>query len=239
MLTLFLIIGALYASFALIEHLMPARRLPQVGLWRVRGVLALLLYLAISVAGPMLWDATIAEHRLFDASTLALWAQVAGGFLLLEFGIYVWHRTLHNVEPLWRLLHQTHHSAERIDIWSAFWFHPLDMVGWTLLSSLVLVGGFGISVEAAVIITLISSFCSMFQHSNIRTPRWLGYFIARPENHAAHHERGVHATNYGNIPWFDMLFGTFRNPEKAPDETGFFDGASNRIGALLIGRKIA
>lgn len=238
MLTLFLIIGALYASFALIEHAKPARRLPRVALWRVRGILALLLYLAISVAGPMLWDATIANHTLFDASALALWAQVGGGFLLLEFGVYVWHRMLHSVEPLWRL-HQMHHSAERIDVWSAFWFHPLDMVGWSLLSSLVLVGGFGISVEAAVIITLISSFCSMFQHSNIRTPRWLGYFVARPENHAAHHEREVHATNYGNVPWFDMLFGTFRNPERAPDETGFFDGASNRIGALLIGRKIA
>ena len=146
---------------------------------------------------------------------------------------------MHAVEPLWRHLHQMHHSAERIDIWSAFWFHPLDMAGWTLLSSLVLVGGFGISLDAAIPISIFSAFLGMFQHSNISTPRWLGYLIARPENHAAHHERGVHAYNYGNISLFDMLFGTFRNPEKAPDETGFFDGASNRIGALLIGRKLA
>ena len=239
MLTIFLVFAALYAAFAILELVAPARRLTPVRLWRVRGVLAFLLYFSISVVGPLFWDAAIAEHTLFDASRLPLWAQIIGGFLLLELGVYVWHRTMHNVEPLWRHLHQMHHSSERIDIWSAFWFHPLDMVGWTLLSSLVLVGGFGISLDAAIPISLFSTFLAMFQHSNIRTPRWLGYVIARPENHAAHHERGVHAYNYGNISWFDMLFGTFRNPEKMPDETGFFDGASNKIGALLIGRKIA
>jgi sterol desaturase/sphingolipid hydroxylase (fatty acid hydroxylase superfamily) len=239
MVTLLAIIAAFYATFAILDFVAPARKLTRVRLWRLRGIVAFFLYVAISIAGPMFWDAAIAEHMLFDASGLPLWAQIGGGFLLLELGVYIWHRTMHAVEPLWRHLHQMHHSAERIDIWSAFWFHPLDMVGWTLLSSLVLVGGFGISLEAAIPISLFSTFLAMFQHSNISTPQWLGYFIARPENHAAHHERGVHGYNYGNISWFDLLFGTFRNPEKAPDETGFFDGASNRIGALLIGRKIA
>lgn len=239
MYTLLAIIGALFATFVILDFVAPARKLTRVRLWRTRGLLAFLLYLAISIAGPMFWDAAIANQMLFDASPLPIWGQIAGGFLLLELGVYAWHRTMHTVEPLWRHLHQMHHSAERLDIWSAFWFHPLDMIGWTLLSSLVLVGGFGISIKAAIPISLFSTFLAMFQHSNICTPRWLGYFIARPENHAAHHERGVHAFNYGNISWFDMLFGTFRNPENAPDETGFFDGASNKIGALLIGRKIA
>lgn len=232
-------IFALFSVIAALEHAAPARKLPTVSFWRTRGMLAFLLYLAISIAGPLFWDAALASHMLYDASQLPLWKQIVGGFLLLELGVYVWHRTLHSVEPLWRHLHQMHHSAERIDIWSAFWFHPLDMIGWTLLSSLVLVGGFGITVGAAIPISLLSTFLAMFQHANLRTPRWLGYFIARPENHAAHHERGVHAANYGNISLYDMLFGTFRNPESAPAETGFFDGTSNRLGALLIGRKIA
>ena len=34
--------------------------------------------------------------------------------------------------------HQWHHSAERLDTWGAFWFSPLDMVGWTALFSLAL-----------------------------------------------------------------------------------------------------
>lgn len=239
MITLLSIVAALFATFTLLDFAAPARRLTKVRWWRLRGFLSFLLYFAISIAGPMFWDATLAEHTLFDASQLPLWAQIVGGFVLLEAGVYTWHRTMHNVDPLWRLFHQTHHSAERIDIWGAFWFHPLDMIGWALLSSLVLVGGFGISLDAALPISVAATFCSMFQHANLRTPRWLGYLITRPESHAAHHERGVHARNYGDVPWFDMLFGTFHNPEKAPNQAGFFDGASNRIGALLIGRKLA
>jgi sterol desaturase/sphingolipid hydroxylase (fatty acid hydroxylase superfamily) len=61
----------------------------------------------------------------------------------------------------------------------------------------------------------------------------------RWENHAAHHERGVHAFNYCDLPIIDMLFGTFRNPRKFVSEAGFREGASARIGAMLIGRDVA
>ena len=157
---------------------------------------------------------------------------------MLEFVVYAWHRIMHTAEPLWRHVHQTHHSAERVDIWGAFWFHPLDMIGWAFVGSLALVGCLGISVPAAIAINLVASFCAMFQHANLRTPRWIGYIITRPESHAWHHARGVHGKNYGDVPWFDILFGTFRNPESAPAEVGFFNGASNKLWSLLIGRKI-
>ena len=86
---------------------------------------------------------------------------------------------------------------------------------------------------------LLATFCSMFQHANIRTPRWLGYLITRPESHSVHHERDVHAFNYGDIPLFDILFGTFRNPREFTGEVGFFDGSSRKVGPMLIGREIA
>jgi sterol desaturase/sphingolipid hydroxylase (fatty acid hydroxylase superfamily) len=126
-----------------------------------------------------------------------------------------------------------------VDIWGAFYFHPFDMIGWALLGSLSLVGGFGIGADAAIVVAVASAFCSMFQHANIRTPYWLGFFITRPESHAVHHERGVHAFNYGDIPLFDMLLGTFRNPRHWDAQAGFYDGASNRVGAMLIGKEIA
>jgi sterol desaturase/sphingolipid hydroxylase (fatty acid hydroxylase superfamily) len=237
--TLLTIVGVLFALFAVLDLLAPARSLPGVTLWRTRGVVSFALYFAVAILGPTFWDAAIANYTLFDASAVPLWLQIAGGFLLLELGVYLWHRTMHSVELLWRGVHQLHHSAERIDIWGAFWFHPLDMLGWALLGSLMLVGVFGVSLEAAIPISVMAAFCSMFQHANLRTPRWLGYLITRPESHALHHERGAHRFNYGDVPWFDMVFGTFRNPEKAPAEAGFFDGSSNRILALLLGRKLA
>ena len=69
--------------------------------------------------------------------------------------------------------------------------------------------------------------------------RWLGYIVQRPESHSIHHGRGVHAFNYSNFPVFDMLFGTFRNAERFEPETGFYDGASTRIGEMLVFRDVS
>ena len=60
-----------------------------------------------------------------------------------------------------------------------------------------------------------------FQHANLRTPRWLGYLIQRPESHSVHHARGVHAFNYCDFPLIDMLFGTLRNPPAHEDRDSF------------------
>ena len=67
----------------------------------------------------------------------------------------------------------------------------------------------------------------------------LGYLIMRPEQHGLHHERGVHAYNYGSVSLWDMMFGTFRNPQAFPAQYGFWDGASRRLGRMLIGRDVA
>ena len=229
----------LFAAFAAIDLLTRARSFPEVRHWRLKGFAFTLLYFAAATYAPLMWDNWLGEHRLFAADTLPLWAQIAGGFLLLEFGIYAWHRTMHNTGLLWRWFHQLHHSAERVDIWGAFYFHPLDTLGFTFLGSLCLVLGFGISGEAAIFINLASTFCAMFQHANIRTPRWLGYIVTRPESHSLHHERGVHARNYGDVPWFDMIFGTFENPREFKGEVGFYEGGSRRLREMLVGRAIA
>ena len=230
---------SLFAGFVLLEAISRGRVFPSISGWKLKGAAFTLLYFAVGTFAPLMWDGWLGEHRLLAADMLPLWAQIAGGFLVLEFGVYCWHRTMHNVQPLWRWFHQMHHSVERVDIWGAFYFHPFDMLGWTLLGSLALVLGFGVSAEAAIAINMLATFCSMFQHANIRTPHWLGYLITRPESHSAHHERGVHARNYGDVPWFDMLFGTFHNPREFSREVGFFDGSSRKVGEMLMGRQIA
>lgn len=229
----------LFAAFIATDLLVRARAFPDVALWPLKGLAFTALYFAVATFAPLLWDGWLGEHRLVDATILPLWVQIAGGFVAIELGIYVWHRTMHNTPLLWRWFHQLHHSAERVDIWGAFYFHPLDMLGWSLLGSLVLVLGFGISAEAAIWINVIATFLSMFTHANIRTPMWLGYIVSRPESHALHHERGVHGRNYADVPWFDMLFGTFENPRRFDGEVGFYDGGSKRLGAMLAGREIA
>ena len=87
---------------------------------------------------------------------------------------------------------------------------------------------------AAALTGYVASFYSFFQHWNVRTPRWLGLLIQRPEAHCLHHERGVHARNFGDLPLWDMIFGTFANPADFEGEVGFEAPADRRLGAMLV-----
>lgn len=78
----------------------------------------------------------------------------------------------------------------------------------------------------------------MFQHSNIRTPAWVGYIVQRPEAHSLHHAKGIHAYNYGDITIYDILFGTWKNPKNFEFENGFYMGASSKIGDMLLFKDI-
>jgi sterol desaturase/sphingolipid hydroxylase (fatty acid hydroxylase superfamily) len=82
-------------------------------------------------------------------------------------------------------------------------------------------------------------FMGIFQHCNVKTPRWLGYIIQRPEGHTIHHGRGLHYYNFSDLPVFDLLFGTFRNPQGHEMETGFYPGASARVGEMLRFRDVS
>jgi sterol desaturase/sphingolipid hydroxylase (fatty acid hydroxylase superfamily) len=228
-------IVATYAAFALLEALRPGRTQPRIARWRLKGGLFLALGLLLTSVLPMFWDTFLGEHRLIDATGLGTWLGALYGFALLELGVYVWHRALHRTPLLWRWLHQMHHSAERVDIWGSMLFHPFDIAGFAFVYSFMLVMVSGVSAEAALIANLSATFCSLFQHANIRTPRWLGYIIQRPESHSAHHERGVHAFNYSDLPLWDIAFGTFKNPERFQGQNGFYDGASARVGEMLLG----
>jgi sterol desaturase/sphingolipid hydroxylase (fatty acid hydroxylase superfamily) len=232
---------ALLAGYVLLlalDFVAPARKFPAVARWRWKGIALFVLNMGAFSTLPFLWDEWLGEHRLVDATGLPIWAGALLAIVVAQLFNYVWHRAMHNVPFLWRWFHQVHHSAERIDIFGAFYFHPLDVVGFAFVGSLALVLGVGVRPEAAVIASAFLTFCAYFGHANVRTPRWLGYFIQRPENHALHHQRGVHAYNYGDIALWDMVFGTFRNPASWNGQAGFYDGASSRFTEALIGRDI-
>jgi sterol desaturase/sphingolipid hydroxylase (fatty acid hydroxylase superfamily) len=231
-------IPAAFVTFIVAEKLKPARPLPRVRGWRLRGVISFLMTGFISSSLPLLYIDVVRRHRLMDLEGLGTVGGAAVGMLATEFVGYGWHRLRHR-PVLWRLMHQMHHSAERIDIFGSAYFHPLDIAGEIVVSGLVATMVMGVSGEAAALGGLVGVLLSLFQHTNVRTPRWLGFIIQRPESHSIHHARGVHAYNYANLPIWDMLFGTFRNPERFELEAGFYDGASARVGAMLAFRDLA
>lgn len=234
-----LAVFGIYAALVLWEFLRPARQLPHAPWWRLRGLAAFGAYFLVSSYLPLFWTETLLPLQLFDLSGLGTWGGAAVGLLVYELCAYAYHRGMHASTLLWRGLHQMHHSAERIDTFGAFWFSPLDMAGWTAVSSFALTLVVGLTPMAATVVLLVLTLLAVFQHANIRTPRWLGYFVQRPESHSHHHGRGVHRDNYADLPVIDMLFGTFHNPRDFVPANGFYDGASLRVPAMLAFRDVA
>src|SRR5262249_12914724 len=120
----------------------------------------------------------------------------------------------------------------------AFYKHPLEIAIESVLGTALLYVVLGVSPGAAFALTTFSGVLGLFYHWNISTPRWLGYVVQRPESHCLHHEQGVHAYNYSELPVVDMMFGTFRNPARFEAQCGLGDERERRFGELLAGRDV-
>jgi len=233
------IIGS-FLAFIAYEAIRPARKdLPRVAWWRTKGIVFFVLTAVISSVLPFVWADFVAKHALLNLSGLGTVAGAAAGYVVFQLVGYWWHRLQHTSSFIWRWSHQMHHSAERVDTFGAFWFHPTDMVGWTFVSSFALTVVVGLSAEATTAVLLAVTLLSIFQHANIKTPRWLGYFVQRPESHSWHHARDRHRDNYADLPLFDIVFGTFDNPRDFAPSNGFYDGASLRLADMLLFRDVA
>lgn len=230
---------ALYAALTALEALFPARPLPAVRGWRTRALAVFAFYFFLSSYLPLLWADTLSAYRLLNLENAHPLGATVVAVLVYELLVYGWHRAMHRSAWLWRGFHQMHHSAERLDSFGAFYFSPLDMVGWTVLSSLTLTVGLGLSPQSVTWFLYATTFLAVVQHTNVRTPTWLGWFIQRPESHSVHHQRGVHRYNYADLPLWDIVFGTFRNPQDFAPEAGFHAGASAKIPQMLVFRDVA
>ncbi len=234
-----LIILAMYAGLIIWEAVAPARKLPELKYWKLRGMIAFAIFFYLSSYLPLIWDTYLIDYQLFDLTGLGVLGGAAVGFILYELVLYAWHRALHRYDRLWKVFHQMHHSSERLDSYSAFYFSILDMIGFTFLGSLCFTIIAGFDPKAVVIILLLTNFFAIFQHCNIKTPHWIGYIMQRPEGHAYHHAKGIHANNYTDLSFIDMLFGTFHNPKEFVAETGFYEGGSYRVKDMLLFKDIS
>lgn len=231
---------ALVPAFLLLGLVIDARHYERPRWWRTRMLIATVAVLAGSMGVATFWGTLLDGYSLLDGTTLGTIPGAGVGILTYEFLHYWYHRCAHRFDALWRLAHQMHHSAEAMDAFSANYLHPMDVVFFGSLGSLVFFPLLGLTVEAGVLGAVWLSFNAMFQHANVRTPRWLGYLIQRPESHVIHHQRGRHQHNYANLPLWDMVFGTFANPKTADGiEAGFYTGASTRILDMLLLRDVS
>ncbi len=221
----------------LCERARPGRTWPKVAGWLVRAWSVSVGQALVVLGFGVSFDAFLDAQRLFVLDRSARVWPVLVGYVVVTFVFYFWHRARHRTEWLWRLVHQFHHSPQRLEVITSFYKHPIEIVLNSVIAGSVLYLLCGLTPAQAAAALALCGLGELFYHWNVRTPRWLGYLIQRPEMHCEHHREGVHRFNYGDLPLWDLMFGTFYNPPSFAGRCGFGDD-ERRIGALLAGRKV-
>ncbi len=171
--------------------------------------------------------ALLAEWRGFGFFHLVSMPSLPAGILaliLLDLTIYSQHILFHRVKLFW-LLHRMHHTDLDIDVTTGARFHPIEII-LSMEIKITVVVVMGVPAWSVLLFEVLLNATSMFNHSNIRIPyyadRILRRLIVTPDMHRVHHSVIASETNsnFGfNFPWWDRIFGTYRDqPEKGHEE---------------------
>lgn len=219
-----------------VERARPGRLWPVVSGWLARAwFISAVQALTVLAFGHSL-DAWLVSHRLFDASGSG-GVGVLLGYLSVTFVFYFWHRARHENAFLWRFVHQFHHSPQRLEVITSFYKHPVEIVLNSCLTGSILYILCGLNTAQATWTLTLCGLGELFYHWNVKTPRWVGYLIQRPEMHCEHHREGAHRNNYGDLPMWDRMFGTYHNPHVFDGRCGFGED-EKRFGDLLVGKEV-
>jgi sterol desaturase/sphingolipid hydroxylase (fatty acid hydroxylase superfamily) len=167
--------------------------------------------------------ALLVEERgwgVFNLMALPHWLVIVASVVLLDLAIYLQHVLFHAVPALWRL-HRMHHADLAFDVTTGVRFHPIEII-LSMVIKLAVIGALGAPAIAVLIFEVLLNATSMFSHSNIGMPapidRVLRWLVVTPDMHRVHHSILPHETNsnFGfNAPWWDRLFGTYREKPAA------------------------
>jgi sterol desaturase/sphingolipid hydroxylase (fatty acid hydroxylase superfamily) len=148
------------------------------------------------------------------------WLELLLGVLALDLVIYLQHVMFHAVPLLWRL-HMVHHADLDFDFTTGLRFHTLE-IALSACIKLAAVLAFGPSAWAVLAFEVLLNATSMVNHGNVRLPlrldRVLRWLVVTPDMHRVHHSVIVREanSNFGfNLPWWDRLFGTYRDQPSA------------------------
>jgi sterol desaturase/sphingolipid hydroxylase (fatty acid hydroxylase superfamily) len=155
--------------------------------------------------------------------TQPLWLQIIEITIISDTCYYVAHRSFHEIPVLWRF-HSIHHSVEEMDWVAAHRIHPVDQI-IAQAASLLPVFALGFSGPAIIIYAFIFRWQTLLIHSNTKISFGpLKWIFASPQFHHWHHgdQPEAYNKNYAaQLPFIDMLFGTFHLPgNKMPEKYG-------------------
>jgi sterol desaturase/sphingolipid hydroxylase (fatty acid hydroxylase superfamily) len=191
--------------------------------------------------------ALVAEAQgwgLFHALALPIWVGVPLAVMALDLAIYLQHVLFHAVPALWRL-YRMHHADLEFDVTTGARSHPIEIL-LSMGIKLGVVAALGAPAIAVLAFEVLLNATSLFNHSNVRMPGWLDrvlrWIVVTPDMHRVHHSIAARETNsnFGfNLPWWDRLFGTYRDQPAAGHEgmiigiEQFRDPAEQRLDHML------
>jgi sterol desaturase/sphingolipid hydroxylase (fatty acid hydroxylase superfamily) len=240
----------IFAAMALWEWRLPRRRfsvrrrdrwIGNIGILAI-DIVAVRLISPIAAVGAAL----IAEKNgwgLLNLAHVPFWPAAVVSVIALDLTVYCQHVVFHHVPWLWRV-HRMHHADVEIDVTTGLRFHPFEIL-LSLAIKIAAVLALGAPAVAVVVFEVLLNGTSMFNHSNVALPprldrlaRWL---VVTPQMHEIHHsaERSETDSNFGfNLPWWDRLFGTYREKAAAGDHgviglPAFRDASDSTIWRLL------
>jgi len=183
-----------------------------------------LIRLAFPLAGTGI--AALAAQEgwgLMNNFAVPYWVAVLASIVALDLAIYFQHVMFHAVPALWRL-HRMHHADLDFDVTTGARFHPLE-IALSMLIKFAAIVVIGAPATAVMVFEVLLNATAMFNHGNIAIPgsvdRVLRRLLVTPDMHRVHHsvEDDETNSNFGfNLPWWDRLFGTYRDQPRAGHE---------------------
>lgn len=219
----FIVITGGLGLLMILERLFPDQPLAKVNGWWKRVLFINFCELVMVVGSMYTLEKWLQIPSIFNLRNYV--SPPIGGFtayLISTWIFYWWHLLRHEIYLLWIAFHQMHHSAQRIETITSFYKHPLEIFVDSLIMILLLYPILGLTSDSSIWLSAFAAYGEYFYHMNIKTPKWIGYFFQRPESHRVHHFRNKRfCYNYSDFPLWDMLGGTFYNPDRADVPTGY------------------
>ena len=160
---------------------------------------------------------------LFNYVETSFWVAVLASVIIMDFVIYIQHVMVHAIPVLWRL-HRVHHADLDYDVTTGARFHTIEII-LSMLIKFATILLLGPPVVAVIVFEVILNATAMFNHGNISLPKsldkYLRLFLVTPDMHRVHHsvEDDEANSNFGfSLPWWDRLFGTYRDQPRAGHE---------------------
>ena len=151
-------------------------------------------------------------------------------FTFDDFAKFYIHRLMHRIPTLWAF-HKVHHSAETLTPITVFRAHPIEILLFSLRSSIVqaiciatFIFFFGDNITltsilgANIFIFVFNILGSNLRHSHIAIPYWpaIEKIFISPAQHQIHHSVEVqhHDKNFGvTLAIWDWMFGSLHHSE--------------------------